>query len=453
MRIDKNIAFWLNNARMAQHLFSFAARRIALLVLCIVAFAGESSYSAPVLDVEIAHFRYQMHHFLRSGWEKQDTLDETLEYFKHDMDVDVRLWKEGTDLAIGIEFDPIDNFIGDDKPLLRTGYDELIDSYWLAWQPASKQQYHLTVKVGDFGTNFGKTINNYHSPRGSFEISWKIREMSFVLGYGRKLEGDTNDDVGGDIHMIRSQAHAVLNKKSGLTLGAYAELFTGRGVVIKEKELITGYHEDGMPIYNPAIEGDVTTIVGAVEAYGNVKGIFLYVEGGAATGTMDQLNSEKTASQTYDLSGYYALGGVKWKFGPVMANIEAAYGSGDDDPSDFRLTALGGGEDFVYDEVIENFILRNSLVNKQYAKISLMQALSKRLLVMAAAIYQRPTETFISPYTKKTTDTYGVEFDTQLNYTLTKSLTYIFKAGFVAADDDWMDSDPFKIVNRLVYEF
>ena len=37
--------------------------------------------------------------------------------------------------------------------------------------------------------------------------------------------------------------------------------------------------------------------------------------------------------------------------------------------------------------------------------------------------------------------------------TLTKSLTYIFKAGFVAADDDWMDSDPFKIVNRLVYEF
>jgi len=423
--------------------------KITVVAMCLLALVAESAQSTPVLDFEISHFRYQLHHFLRSDW----GTDNTLEYFKHDMDVDMILRKEGGDITIGIELDPVDNIIGDDKPLLRTGYDELIDSFWLAWKPVSLAKHEFALTVGDFGTHFGKKINNYHSPRGSVEISWKMKDTSFVIGYGRKFEGDVNDDINGDIHMLRGQAHAVLDEKTGFTLGAYAELFTGRGIVIKEKEVTTGTDEDGTQQYMPAIEGDVTTVVAAIEAFGNVKGVNLYVESGGATGSMDQLNSEKNNSQTYDLSGFYALGGLKWKLGPVVANCEAAYGSGDDDPSDFNRTALGGAEDFLYDEVIENFILQNGMVNKQYAKFSVMQALSKKLMVMAAAIYQRPTEEFVSKYTQKTTDTYGVEFDAQINYTLTKSLTYVFKAGFVATDNNWMEYDPFKIVNRLVYEF
>lgn len=448
---------------------------IMLLVIPAMPVLAEDEEDS--IKIEVPFFRYRLSHIveseLRRGFFSIDGFTgASQEYLEGELDLGISIeLSRYVNAQVELELD--DNYMGDDNEPQPGGYNDVIKGYWLSWSPAALRDNFFWIKVGDFGSSFGRYVNNNDSPRGSLEVSWILKNILFGLGYGRTFEGETNDDVIGDGHLIRGHLHVPVSD-SRFSIGAYGALYLDRDVLLQEASYVL--NSDNELISTPVLTSDATIFSGAIECSATIHASEFYTEFGFTTGSMDLPSEDFNMAYTaggnlilystdivdVELSGFYALGGAKFDFKPFFVGIEAGFGNGDgnrSDISDGEITGyLGPYNSFSIDEIIEDELLllyngAAGLAGLTYLKVEAGVNPTERLYLSAAVIYEKPTEEFTSSVTAQQVDTFGIEFDTELSYQLTKHVNYVLTAAFAAIDDNWFEEDQFQVMNSIEFEF
>ncbi len=397
---------------------------VGLLLLATPVFAAYVDDNDSI-KFNMQRLRYRFQYLIESDYGTEDSK----EYFDDDFDTTWSFSKG--ELELWFEIEIADSNMGDDKAP-NTDWDSVLGNYGGKWRPESLADSEFTLQVGDFGTGFGKMINNDDSPRGSVGVSWKMGDVAMVVEYGRRSEGETNDDVEGDEHLIRGQVHMPLGE-SGFNLGAYAALYTGSDLVFAEE-----------------VTGDRNAFLGAVEFSGKVSNLDLYSEAGFATGKSDETGEE------VDLSGFYIMGGTSVGVGQITLGIEGGFATGDEDGwadgKDEGFTAINS--DFWLGQVLhdESLILRSNgkdggLSNIIYGQVTAGMKPTDKLSLDAGLIYLKPVEEVGGA------DTYGTEIFGTIAYQLADSLAYKLYWGYAIPDDDFIEDNQYQLHNRLEFNF
>jgi hypothetical protein len=411
-------------------------KRFTVVLTCVFIVAlAMPAFAAHLDDDEQWRFnvnqvRYRFDHEIASV----GTTDDSSEYMDDDFDT-TWTFNKG-DIEVFFELEIADSNLGDDVDP-QPDWASVLGAYSAKWTPESMAEREFRLEVGDFGTGFGKYINNDDSPHGSIEVGWKMGEMSMVLGYGRVYEGDTNDDAEGDEHLIRGQVSMPLGE-SGFSLGAYVAAYLGADLVFEEAA-------DELP----AVMGDRNVFLGAVEFSGTVSSLDIYSEVGFATG------KEGPSDAEIDLSGFYAMGGASFALGQVTLGVEGGFASGDDDPTDDEDTGFTAvNSDFWLGQILhdEELIVRTNgsgggLSNLIYAQATADVSPSEKLDVSAGAIYLAPVEEVGGA------DSYGFEFFGSTSYQLAEMLKYNFYFGYAVPNEDFLEDNKYQFTNRLEFAF
>jgi hypothetical protein len=410
---------------------------MALLVPVDAVFAQEEDE----LKVELTYLRYRFNHFFESAF----MTDDSAEYFDDDLDIKFEISKG--DVLVHMEFETADSAMGDDRAP-QESYSDAVKDYYGQWTPEALADNEFTLKAGKFDSvgGFGKMISNDDGYRGSVSASWKINDVAIVLGYGKRYEGETNDDIEGDDNSFRAKVAMPLGES--FTLTGYGAFYTKSDIILQEAVAATD--TTGAV---PEVQGDGSVFIGGVNLDGSLNNISLFAEAGFTSGSEDQ--AVNNAAVEYDLAGFYATGGASYTFGQVTLGVEAGFGSGDDDASDDSIDDfLGINNDYGFDEVIEDEILDNGLRNKIFVKATAAIAPTEKLNLDGAVIYVKPTEEFVSSVTGKEVDTYGFEFDATMTYKLAANLKYVLMGAVASVEEDWFDeSSQYQVMNRLEFLF
>ena len=405
---------------------------VAMAMPVVPAMAQDEEASSPFVG-GLTYARFRFNHFV------QDLgVGDTSEFLDDDYDTTFT-FKKG-EVELWFEYEISDSTMGDDKET-QADYESVIGGYGGRWTPEAWADHAFFLQVGDLGTGFGRNVNNDDDPRGSVEVAFKTGPASFVLGYGKVYEGDTDDDVEGDENLFRGQVHFPLGE-SGFTLGAYAAVYLLGDQILVEADEDAGTTE---------IKGDGTTFLGSLEMSGTAGIVDIYAETGFATGSVDELQG--IDADEVDLSGFYALGGVSMPVSSVTLGLEAAFGTGDDpDTDDEREGFLGWNNDFGFDEIIEDEIADDGLSNKMYVKLSLGTSPTEKMDLNANLVYVAPVEDVEG--VNGTVDSYGFEVNSDLNYQLAGNLKYVLMGAFASLEEDWQgESTAYQVMNRLEFKF
>lgn len=400
---------------------------------------------------ELSQIRYRFNHYFQAI----EGTDDSAEYL--DDDFDTKFTFARGDITAYFELEIADNTMGDDTAQPDGSWNEVLGAYGGKWTPESLADSGFSLEVGDFGTGFGKNVNNDDSPRGSLEVAFDAASASIVLGYGRVGEWGTTDDVEGDSHLVRGQVNVPLGE-SGFSVGAYVAMYSGSDTVIQEAADASlgtldpvGQTVEVIPSV-PQVLGDVSVFLGSVNFSGAVGGADIFAEAGFATGTQDSAVDD--AAVEGDLSGFYALGGANFAVGQITLGVEAAFGSGDDPgTADENEGFLGVNNDFGYDLVLEDNLEANGLTNKIYGKLIAKLSPTEKVTLEGDLIYTVAVEDFVSPHTGETADTYGFEVDVKVDYVIADYLTYVLNAGFLSPDESYIDETQYSVMNRLEFSF
>jgi hypothetical protein len=389
-------------------------KRIAVLLVGLL-FVAAPAVAQDDFTFELSQMRYRFNHFVQDL-----AVGDTCEFFDDDFDTKFT-FKKG-EIQTYFELEISDNTMGDDK-LANATWDDVLGAYGAKWTPESMADSAFSLQVGDFGTGFGKNVNNDDSPRGSMEVSWKMGEVSMVLGYGRVGEWNTDDDIEGDSHLARGQVKVPLGE-SGFEIGTYLAMYAASDAVLRaasgpsitDIQLIdpaTSTYEITYALPTTRVLGDRSVFLGSVSLAGNAGGANVFAEAGFAAGTEDYVADNAAVER--DLSGFYALGGADFSFGQMTIGIEAGFGTGDDaGTSDENEGFLGFNNDFGLGEIIEDE-LAGGLGNKIYGKLTANLSPTEKMSLNAQAIYVAAPEEFAG-VDGKMVDTYGFEFNSTMTY-------------------------------------
>jgi hypothetical protein len=320
------------------------------------------------------------------------------------------------------------------------------------------------LEVGDFGTGYGKRINNDDSPHGSIELGWKMGDVGLVLGYGRNFEGNINDDTEGDGHLMRGQVSLPLGE-SGFSLGVYAAFYNQNDVNLQDASAATVDvdEETGLPTViapRPDVQGDQSVFLGSAEIAGAVGNVDVYAEIGFSNGSQDFVENDVPVDT--DLSGFYIMGGANFNLGQVSLGIEGGFSPGDDDPNDNDIEAfIAVNEDFAIGQILhdEDMIAKTSppnggtLSNLWYLQGTVGLSPSEKLGLSGSLLYLAPAEDVVSFFTGETVDSYGVELFGQLSYQIAEGLTFYEYVGVAFPDDDFVEDTQFQLTSRLHFLF
>jgi len=412
---------------------------MALLVPVDAVFAQDDDE----LKVELTYLRYRFNHFFQSSFESEKYGDAS-EFFDDDLDIKFEISKG--DVLVHMEFETADATMGDDHNP-QESYSDAVKDYYGQWTPESLADNEFTLKAGKFDSvgGFGKMINNDDGYRGSVSASWKINDVAITLGYGKRSEGETDDDVEGDDNSFRAKVALPLGES--FTITGYGAFYTKSDITLQEAVAAT---DDTAAV--PEVQGDGSVFIGGVNLDGSLNNISLFAEAGFTSGSEDY--AVNNAAVEYDLAGFYATGGASYTIGQVTLGVEAGFGSGDDDATDDSIDDfLGINNDYGYDEIIEDEILDNGLRNRIFVKATASIAPTEKLSVDGAVIYEAPAEDVVG-VTGKTVDTYGFEVDVTMNYKLASNLTYVLMGAVASLEEDWLDeSSQYQVMNRLEFLF
>ncbi|MBD3307367.1 hypothetical protein GF339_13095 [candidate division KSB3 bacterium] len=393
----------------------------------------------------------------RFDWEIASAFDEsgdTVEFMDDDFDT-TWSFQRGGDLTIFFDFEVADSNLGDDVDP-QGSYADALGGYAAIWTPEAMADSEFTLTVGDFGTGFGKAINNDDSPHGSIGVAWKMGNASMVLEYGRTYEGDTNDDVEGDGHLVRGQVHMPLGE-SGFNVGAYAAMYSQTDVLIQEATEATVEPGDAnVPVIvpgAPAIQGDQSAFIGALEMSGSMGNVSVYSEASFLTGTQDFPSGD--AAFERDLSGFYIMGGATFNVGQITLGVEGGFSPGDDDPDDDEVADFTRvNSDFWIGQILhdEGLIVNSvgqdgGIANLIYVQGSASMSPSEKLSLSGNAVYLAPVEEVGE------VDTYGFELFGDVSYQLGDYVKYVLYYGFAFPDENFIDETLYQITNRLEFAF
>jgi hypothetical protein len=422
-------------------------KRITLACVLVLALAVPAMAQDDDWSLEIGQMRYRFNHFM------QDLgTGDTSEYLDDDFDTKF-VFKKG-EIETYFELEIADSNMGEDQDP-NTDWNSVLGNYGGKWTPESLADNGFSLEVGDLGTGFGRNVNNDDSPRGSIEVAWTAGTIDLVLGYGKVYEGFSNDDLEGDIHLVRGQIHMPLGE-SGFSIGAYGAMYTGSDIILQayaEVEEIDYSTGTVTVAVTPEVTGELSAFLGSIEMSGAASGLELYAEAGFATGSEEIVDEVTDTAVEGDLSGFYALGGANFSAGQLSVGVEAGFGSGDDDAADLDNEAfLGYNNDFGFDEIIEDEIADDGLANKIYAKVSVGLSPTEKMSVTGEAIYVAPVEEVAG--VNGDVDTYGFEVDGIMVYQLADYLTYKLVGAFASLEEDWQgESSAFQVMNRLEFLF
>jgi hypothetical protein len=333
------------------------------------------------------------------------------------------------------------------------------------------------LQLGDLGTGYGLRINNDDSPHGSIEAGWKAGVSTWTLGYGKTYEGDTNDDIEGDGHLIRGQAHYPIGE-SGMKIGAYLAFYLQDNIDLVAATAATvepGPDENQPPIIRPPqprVQGDQNVFLGSVDFSGSLATWDFFTELGWGTGSRDQ---ELPADDSgivpglfeQDLSGFYITGGANFGVGNWSLGLEAGYS-----PGEIKTELVNGAlvekEDTGFVAVNEDYgigeILHDEglIKNTNGDKTSLSNLVFFQLLGSTSVnkwdfaiggVYFAPVEKILSEYTGKTTENYGFEIFGNLKYNIADYLSWTAFYGVAFPDSDFIDDTQYQLVNRIEFLF
>lgn len=183
-------------------------------------------------------------------------------------------------------------------------------------------------------------------------------------------------------------------------------------------------------LWNFALRGDT-----------NVSGLGIKADVEFQTGTAKPAN--------LDFRGYAFLAGLSYKLDTVNLSLDYAYGSGDDNANDGKvstfITSLTDAQhtSFVYDyRTVTAAGARNGgIANTQYAKLGASSSLAKDLtgdlnlyLLRAAKGIYGTAELGGTPTSSKTI---GTELDAKVNYAIDRNFNYFVEGGYLFAGDYW----------------
>jgi hypothetical protein len=335
--------------------------------------------------------------------------------------------------------------------------------------PAGMADNELRLEFGDFGTGYGLRINNDDSPRGSVEVGWKAGTGTWVLGYGKTFEGDTNDDIEGDGHLIRGQAAYPIGE-SGMNIGAYLSFYLQNNVDLVESAVASVEFDPGDPNLDPIVipeqsrvQGDRNVFVGAVDFSGALATWDFFSEIGFAAGSTDEeldSNGDGVFDDTFsrDLSGFYIAGGANFPAGNWSLGVEAGYSPGEfkaDEDTGF----VGFNEDFGVGEVLhdEGLIKNTNGVNTSLSNLWYIQGNASTTMnkwdFYVGGVYFAPINDVLSEYTNKITKNYGFEFFGNVIYNFTDYLSYTLFYGVAFPDSDFIEDTQYQFVNRMEFLF
>ncbi|PID58331.1 hypothetical protein CSB45_04495 [candidate division KSB3 bacterium] len=416
--------------------FTIAVVSVLAVLMALPVMAQDEDEMSP-LSGGLTFARYRFDYDVRDL-----AAGSTSEFFEDDFDTTFTFKKGEIELWFEIEF--ADNVMGDDNAT-QNSYSDAFKGYGAKWTPESLSDSEFFLQVGDLGTGFGKNVNNDDSPRGSIEVGFTSGTASFVLGYGRTYEGNTDDDAEGDGNLIRGQVSMPLGE-SGFTVGTYLAGYFASDIIIQEAE--EGDSTAVPPVAAvPEIKGDSTVFLGSLNLSGTAGSFDVFAETGFASGTDDTVSGE------IDLSGFYLLGGFSMPVGTMTLGVETGFGTGNDPDTSDNEGFLGVNNDFGIDMIIEDALTDDGLSNKMYAKLSLSASPTEKMGLDTNFVYVAPVED-VDGVNGTTVDSYGFEVNGSMNYKLADNLKYILEVAFASLEEDWLgESSAYKTMNRLEFKF
>jgi hypothetical protein len=372
------------------------------------------------------------------------------------------------DITAYFELEISDNTMGDDN-VAQASYDDALGAFGGRWMPSGMADRELRLEFGDFGTGYGLRINNDDSPRGSVEVAWKAGAGNWVLGYGKTYEGDTNDDIEGDGHLIRGQVAYPLGE-SGMMMGAYLAFYLQDNVDVVAATEATVQPDPTDPTLppvvippQPRVQGDQNVFLGSANLSGSLATFDFFSELGFSTGSRDEgidSDGDGISDSTFsrDLSGFYITGGANFGAGNWTLGVEAGYAPGefkDEEDTGF----VGFNEDYGIGEILhDEGLIKNSdgvntsLSNLIFAQLTGSTSFNKWDFFIGG-VYFAPVETITSSYTGKEADQYGFEIYGNLVYHLTDYLSYTAFYGIAFPDSSFIADTQYQLVNRMEFLF
>jgi hypothetical protein len=451
--------------------------RVGLLsLLCLLSAVIAAADEESSMKVTVPVFRYRLDHVIESDLYRgllSEFEGETWEYLRGELELGISFdLSRYVNAYIELRLD--NNYMGENNPPQPGGYNDVLRHYWVRWSPAAFSDQALMLKVGDFGTGFGRFVNNNDSPRGSIEVSWIMRDMAFNLGYGRTFEGSQFNSAHGDGHLIRGQWRWPASS-GNFSIGTYGAVYIDRDVLVQDADY--GISLDQEPTLIPELLSNGTVFVGAVECSGGIRNIEVYTEFGMTSGSADLASSDdlniaygaggnvflyNTALSEVKLSGAYALGGLTVDFDSFAFAVEAGFGNGDGlytDTADGEIRGyLGPHNSFSIDDIIEDklLLLHNGaagLAGLTYLKMTVDVKPMPRWTVAGAVVYEKPTKPFMSPITGQRVESFGFEFHARSTYQFTKHLDYAVMAALALIDESWFEDNQFRLRNSLEFKY
>jgi len=419
-------------------------KALKILLICglVLGFAVPS-FAAYMDDDEDWRFNVTFMRY-RFNWQLQSAFGTGDFSELMDDDFDTTWTFNKGDIRVYFEWEISDNTMGNDY-FTQNSYHDAIGAYSGRWMPSGMADREFRLEFGDFGTGYGLRINNDESPRGSVEVGWKAAGGDWVLGYGKKYEGNTNDDTEGDGHLIRGQGHFALGE-SGMKLGAYLAFYINDNTIIAE-----------------GVQGDQNVFLGSVDFSGALASFDFFSELGWSTGSQDvalEAGEDGVIPGKFerDLSGFYLTGGANFGAGNWTIGVEAGYAPGElkegEDTGFVGFTEDYGIGEILHDEgLIKNTNgVNTSLSNLVFAQVSGSTSFNKWDFYLGG-VYFAPVNTIVSRFTGEKTDAYGFEIFGNLVYHIADYLSYTLFYGVAFPDSNFVSDTQFQLVNRMEFLF
>ncbi len=336
------------------------------------------------------------------------------------------------------------------------------------------------IRIQDlYDADFSETDNNDEAFYGPIDTSWNVGNVALALDYNRRYEGNINEKLLGDEHLIRGELRMPLGE-SGFSVGAYLTMYTAndkemhevfierpgsqRAVqanIVETSEEVDGIDQaafawsssDQNEAMSPSTKTPVlkmssnrSAVVGAVNFSGAVKGVDVFTEVGFASGTGES-RGYSTAIEDLDGASFYALGGAKYPLGQVTLGLEAGFENGDEPIDDLAGDFLGFEDNFWVDTIIEDGIPGDKLHDKLYAKVSASMSPTERMSVEGVFSCVKPIEDADGA------NTYGFEVNGAFSYSLASYVKYLIKAGVASLENASMEDSYYKVINKLEFDF
>jgi hypothetical protein len=410
---------------------------VLVLLVALPVFAQEEE--GDEFMFEWTQMRYRFDHEVNV----LDASGDMAEYFDDDFDTEFTFTKGDVKMFFGVEIADT-NLGGDIDP--QDSYASALGDYGAIWTPEALADSSFQLQVGEFnGMSFGNLINNDDGNHGTIVASWKMGEIGMALGYSKLFEGDTNDDVEGDEHQFRAKVSMPIGE--AFEIGGYVAFHSSADMLLQ-----AAVEGDETTPGVPAVMGDGSLVLGAVNFSGTAGNVSLYSEAGFASGTRDVLGADAAVEQ--DTSGFYVMGSADMTVGEITLGVAGGFSPGDDDPTDDKdegFTAVNS--DFWIGQIMhdEELITRTNgsgggLSNIIYAQLTAAMSPSDKIDLDAGIVYLAPVEEVNGA------DTYGIELFGGASYALADSVSYNFYWGVAMPDEDFIDETLYQFTNRLEFD-